>query len=545
MKKWSTPQQIAALLSDLIRIPSISESEAEAEFPLFITQQLSELDYYRQHPEYLQSHPTGDGRTLVTALVKSQIPTARTIIVLSHFDVVEVDCYGDWKPYAFNVEKLTELFHSNKERLPEKVRADIETDDWIFGRGVMDMKCGLALQMSMIERACHGEFDGNLLLLAVPDEEVNSVGMRASIPVLLELAKRHGLEYALLINSESHFGDGDESGRYLEKGSIGKALPGFLCYGKETHVVYPFKGLNGNYMAAEITAELEMDTTFCEHVEGQSTPPPTNLIQHSMMNAYSVTIPYRAVTMSNLLLLEKSVDQLIEPLLDVARRAAARIEQKYHARASAYLGDSSEETNIQVKVMTYEELLRYAHQTYGEEQVTAVIQEALHRNPEADDRGNTSAVVDALSLLCKALSPMIVLFFAPPYYPPNSSYQSQIVTEICNSLSEYALAHHQFELHHANFHSAMTDLSYVGSTSGTISHDRLADNMPLWNKGYSIPLNEMEQLAIPVMNLGPYGKDAHKWTERLNVHYAFVTMPDLLSTCITMALAAGASTQAV
>ena len=45
------------------------------------------------------------------------------------------------------------------------------------GRGTMDMKCGLALQMAMIEQACEERFDGNVLLLAVPDEEVNSVGM--------------------------------------------------------------------------------------------------------------------------------------------------------------------------------------------------------------------------------------------------------------------------------------------------------------------------------------------------------------------------------
>ena len=46
------------------------------------------------------------------------------------------------------------------------------------GRGTMDMKSDLALQMAMIEQACEERFDGNVLLLAVPDEEVNSVGMR-------------------------------------------------------------------------------------------------------------------------------------------------------------------------------------------------------------------------------------------------------------------------------------------------------------------------------------------------------------------------------
>ena len=39
------------------------------------------------------------------------------------------------------------------------MREDIEHGEWLFGRGTMDMKCGLALQMAMIEQACEGRFD--------------------------------------------------------------------------------------------------------------------------------------------------------------------------------------------------------------------------------------------------------------------------------------------------------------------------------------------------------------------------------------------------
>lgn len=55
------------------------------------------------------------------------------------------------------------MFYSHKDELPDHVREDIEHGDWLFGRGTMDMKCGLALQMAMIEQACEGRFDGNVL----------------------------------------------------------------------------------------------------------------------------------------------------------------------------------------------------------------------------------------------------------------------------------------------------------------------------------------------------------------------------------------------
>jgi arginine utilization protein RocB len=38
----------------------------------------------------------------------------------------------------------------------------------------------------------------------------------------------------------------------------------------------------------------------------------------------------------------------------------------------------------------------------------------------------------------------------------------------------------------------------------------------------------LEKLNVPVLNVGPVGRDAHKWTERLNVPFAFETVKDLL-----------------
>ena len=62
----------------------------------------------------------------------------------------------------------------------------------------MDMKAGLAVQFSMLERAMNGEFDGNLLLITVPDEEVNSQGMLEAVPVLKALERIWPSLYSVL-----------------------------------------------------------------------------------------------------------------------------------------------------------------------------------------------------------------------------------------------------------------------------------------------------------------------------------------------------------
>ncbi|PGX41841.1 hypothetical protein COE67_11980, partial [Priestia megaterium] len=181
MGKWQTKEQLTELLCDLVRIPSITGSQAEKIFPDFVVQQLSELSYFQQYPDHLQKNSTEDDRYFVTALVKKASDVKNTVILVSHFDVVDIKDYGRWKEDAFNPEKLTSMFYSHIDGLPIPVRQDMEQGNWLFGRGTMDMKCGLALHMAMIEQACEGKFDGNILLLTVPDEEVNSVGMRAAV----------------------------------------------------------------------------------------------------------------------------------------------------------------------------------------------------------------------------------------------------------------------------------------------------------------------------------------------------------------------------
>ena len=43
-----------------------------------------------------------------------------------------------------------------------------------------------------------------------------------------------------------------------------------------------------------------------------------------------------------------------------------------------------------------------------------------------------------------------------------------------------------------------------------------------------MPFTERAQLDAPVLNVGPFGKDAHKRTERLQVDSAFVEMPQII-----------------
>jgi arginine utilization protein RocB len=528
--KWQTTQQLKQLLCELVHYPSISGSQAEVLLPQYVAQQLGTLDYFQENKEHLQLNPTGDGRYFVTALVKKSEETRDTIVLVSHFDVVDVQDYGAWKDAAFTPEELTKRFYENKESMPLDVQADLETGEWLFGRGVMDMKCGLALHMSLIEQACEGKFNGNLLLLTVPDEEVNSIGMRAAVPILVQMAEKYDLTYKLVLNSEPMFTryPGDKA-NYVYTGSIGKVLPGFYCYGKETHVGEPLAGLNANLMASQMTNALELNADFCEVFGGEVSPPPTNLIQTDLKEDYSVQIPHRAVTLFNLFLQKKSMDEVTSSLLELAKQSAKRIEERYHEQAIrfAQLEKSTPQT-LSVNVLTFAELRSKAIELFGIEKVEQVEQSVLKNETNQDERELTIELVDKLAILCKELAPMIVLFFAPPYYPAVNSSDERLVQQIVASLIEYAHGKHSVQFVQQHYFGGISDLSYVGLQQPLSALQSLTGNMPLWNRGYDLPFDALEQFNVPVLNVGPVGRDAHKWTERLNVPFAFETVKDLL-----------------
>ncbi|HET7628527.1 MAG TPA: M20/M25/M40 family metallo-hydrolase [Bacillales bacterium] len=528
MAQWQTKNQLTELLTQLVEYQSITGSPAEIAISEYLHLRLRELGYFQENPQYLQLHPTADGRKFITALVKKK-RARKTVVLVSHFDVVDVEDYGEWKNLAFRPKELTNEFRRSQD-LPEEVSNDIANGDWLFGRGTMDMKAGIALHMAMIEQACDGRFDGNVMLLSVPDEEVNSTGMIEAVEVLLELAGKYDLSYTACLNSEPIFTSypGDDN-YYVYSGSVGKVLPGFFCYGKETHAGEPFAGLNANFMVSELTRALELNTTFCEQVEGENTPPPTNLMQKDLKDGYSVQSPHSAVTNFNLLTMEQPLENITDQLLKLAGESAERIQKHYLERVKQYnRWQSFDPVDFDIRVLTYEKLWAMAVERYGRDEIERRQAYIIANFKELGDRDLSTRLVFDLAALCKDQSPMIVLFYNPPFYPAVSSRHEPVILRTINHIMEYAHKKHGVSLKHKRFFPGLSDLSFTGMNQTANALYPLVNNMPLYGNGYDLPFDAMRALNIPVMNLGPLGKDAHQWTERLQLDYSFATLPGML-----------------
>jgi arginine utilization protein RocB len=113
-----------------------------------------------------------------------------------------------------------------------------------------------------------------------------------------------------------------------------------------------------------------------------------------------------------------------------------------------------------------------------------------------------------------------------------SSKEDMLIQKTVGEVITHAEAKYQIELKQQHYFPGLCDLSFVQLTDKEQSVTQLTANMPLHGNYYHLPLQEIQSLNIPVLNIGPVGRDPHKWTERLHLPYTFDIFPELLSLSI-------------
>jgi len=525
---WDSPEKLKALLCEIVSWESRTLTIGENEFAYKLKNILQTLSYFQDNPQFIELHDAGLGRNAVTALYKH--PTAtETVVLISHFDTVHTEEYGELEPFAFYPEELTKKLMEPKYKkdLPEAARIDLESGNYLFGRGTMDMKMGLALHMQLIEKASIEQWPINLILTAVPDEEVNSAGMRAAVVELVRLREQYGLSYKLFLNSEPSFSQGPaDINEYIYSGTIGKIMPAALFYGKETHVGEPLKGMTANFIASYMTQHMEWNPIFRETDLGESTPLPVSLQLKDLKMEYSTQTPYRAAALYNVFLLKRTASEVMEIFEQVALEAMMACNQSYKQMC--------EREKVQgvgkVKVLRYEALLEHAIHKLGTEEVASIKRQVLE-NSVWDDREKSIRIVDQLMIRCQELTPATVLLYAPPYYPAINSSDHPLVIQLIELMKKTAKTF-DIEVEQIHYFNGICDLSYVNYSDASNGWTAFERNTPVYGDTYSIPFDAMSALQGPVLNVGPFGKDAHQKTERLHVDSAFKEMPVMLDTLI-------------
>lgn len=530
-------EKIEKLTVELTKILSVVGTKGEIEISEKIYEIFSNMPYYKKNPHLLNLLDFKNdsiGRKNVVVIVKGEkAPSDKTVVLIGHSDTVGISDYAGFEGYATKpyelVEKLKEL------KLPEDARKDLETGNWLFGRGIFDMKCGVATIMTIIEQITENisEFEGNLVFAAVGDEEGSSEGMLSFVSELVKIQEREGFEYLSVVDTDymaPRYEEDDK--KYIYVGTVGKLMPSFYVVGKETHVGQPYKGLDPNLITSGIITMVDKNIEYSDVIEKEVSLPPITLRNRDLKEEYSVQTAKTANLYFNYATHVSTPDMVLQKMKKTAQLAFEDVVELLNERYIKFCSDSNfPHTKLPwiPRVLTYEELYQLVHIELGGK-LEVVIEEyknELLKNEEIDERDFGLKVVEKVHALWSDKDPVVILYYSPPYYPhiyiDGSNFKERLLLE---SVSKAISSHeHGYNVINKKFYPYISDLSFVSAPQDKEILNTLTFNMPAFGSKYDLPIKDMQKLNLPVVNIGPFGKDAHQYTERLEKKYSFNVAP--------------------
>ncbi|WLR98274.1 M20/M25/M40 family metallo-hydrolase [Shinella sumterensis] len=519
-----------ALSLQMTRWPSVTGSPDEAAFSEHLRAHLAETPYFTRHPDQLftiDSHGEPMTRTLV-ALARGT--GRRTVVLAGHFDTVSITNYGALAALACDSEPLTqaliaELRGRPRNRAEEKALADFESGDFIAGRGLLDMKSGLAAGIAALERFVAMEApQGNILFVATPDEENRSRGMRSLRDALPDIARRFDLDIIAGINLDASSCEHDgEEGRAVYLGSIGKFAPFAFVIGRPTHAGYPFDGTSASRIGADIVRAMDTVPELSDEAFGERAPPPVCLEARDVRDGYEVTTPDRVWLSFNWLTHRRRAADILNDfhvVVSGALQSALDTQDAHHAR---FQGGPVAKT--QGVVLTYAEL------------VARLKGDALERLEALDlslSGGNdplkvSREIVAAAAAEAGIEGPAVIIGFGSLHYPLVHLEQAGGAGRTMRTRLQAVMAdtakRHGTSIKFKQIFAGISDMSFFGHRPDAGEAGILAANTPSAAFTDATPAG---LLSFPTVNIGPWGRDYHQKWERVHAPYTFGVLPDLV-----------------
>ncbi|MDQ0339788.1 arginine utilization protein RocB [Caldalkalibacillus uzonensis] len=544
--------EMEQLVKDLISHASVVNTQGEREMAEVLYRYIVELPYFQQRPEQVlltRTYHDYQERYNVIAYVRgSAVQSSETVILMGHFDTVGMDDYGAWQGQATDPDQLKHIIR--EYQLPPEVQAHAHSEDWLFGRGSVDMKSGVASHLYVLKHfAQHPEeLQGNILVVLTSDEEDSSHGIRSALKDLRRIKEKEGFAFIAAINSDytSARYSGDEN-RYIYVGTVGKLLPTFFIAGKETHVGQVFEGFDPNLIISELTREIDYNPLLCDELYGEWTLPPVSLKQTDLKPFYDVQTPLTAFAYYNLFVHSWSPDQVLEKLKAHGLRAFERAIETYQERYELYgklSGTRFDPPPIQPRVYTFEEYYQRVKAQHGStfERTIGDFCQHVVEQQTLDIRSYACRVVEQVWKWDKVKEPVMIVFYSNLYIPrvavsEQTAEGSRLIRAIGQAV-EQVQPDCPKPIVMKKFYPYISDMSYMALSDGEQSIHTYEQNVPVWGERYRLNVEDIRAINVPVCNIGPYGFDAHKKFERLELTYSLEIVPLLTYSVIRHLLAA-------
>lgn len=532
---------IIKLTDDLVQIESVVNTTGEIDVATHLYEHLKSFPYFQQNPEQLIISRTVNDeveRYNVLAFVKgTKRPSGKTVILMGHTDTVGIEDYNHLKDKACYPSSLMEAL--KEEPLPDLIKQQLDSGDWHFGRGVLDMKSGVASHVFLLQYYSEHpeELAGNLLLLAECDEEDSSHGVLSSLKDLKKWREEHGFEYIALINSDfvAPRYDGDPN-RYIYKGTVGKLLPSFYITGYETHAGSAFEGLDPNFIAAELTRQISYNPDLCDEAYGETPVPPVSLKQTDLKPTYTIQTALSAYVYYNFFIHTWSPKQVLSMLKEQAEIAfenALTLLRDRHRRFCEKSGQTWTPLPWKTRVLIYEDMKKELVAEHGEAFLSHMRQfkEQLLQDKSLDVRMFSARVVEEEVKWMKDRSPAIILFYSSLYSPRielvGKDEREQNLIAALEEAVESVQPHYPHPIVTRNFFPYVCDMSCVALSDDEEGILAIEENNPSWGSKHYVEYQDIRDINVPCINIGPYGYDAHNRFERMEIAYSTEVVPSV------------------
>ncbi|MGU9967285.1 M20/M25/M40 family metallo-hydrolase [Bacillus velezensis] len=537
LSKMLPEEKIEAITKSLVALNSINGTLGEGKKADYIKDMIKSFPYFQENPSHVweQAIPEDPyGRKNIFAFIEGNGDSLNTVIYHAHLDTVGIEDFGPLKDIAFDSDRLAEYF-SNYE-FDRDVQRDARSGEWMFGRGSVDMQSGIAVHLANLLHFSEqrDQLPGHILFMANPDEESQHSGILTSISELKRLKQEKQLRYLAAINNDfiTPLYEGDTT-RYIYTGAAGKLLPCFAIYGREVHVGDTLSGIDPNLIASEITRRVHNNIHMAENIEGELVLPPTCLYQRDNKEAYNVQTAVSSYVYFNYFIYEKTAKEVMDQLTAVADEACKETERKL----SDYYDEYCERTSLPKKEMSWNVQV-YSLEDYLKRlrsrgiDPAQCIEQAFKTYEHLELRMRCFKAVEELQKLDPEQGAKVIIFYAPPYLPHNylkeESTRDRLLQHVIQEAVDKTAASTGETFVFKKFFPYLADGSFLSLHETDEEVSAFTDNFPGWDVIGTIPFKEIRELNIPSVNIGVYGKDGHKWTERVYKPYTFHVLPELI-----------------
>ena len=536
-------EKVKKLTTEMVNIPSINHAGdgGEAKVAKYVNDFYAKLPYFQAHPEqnYMFSNLEEKDRMSNIAYLKgTKGDSKRCVIMIGHIDTVGVDDYGTFWEKAFRPDLLPEQFLSMK--VPQEVIDDIKSGEFMFGRGALDMKSGVAGHMTIMEYFAEhlDELDGYVMHVAECDEEDMSGGIIAALDEMVKIKQKEGLQYIACINADysTNYNPGDEN-RYIYYGCIGKTLPSYVVFGKEAHVGQSFAALDPNLLLAEITRKISLNVDYSDIAYGEICVPPISLKQADTKVGYTVQTALVAYGYYNYFTHGMTPTQVLYNAKQVAIDAMDDVIKYLNRQYMRFCNISKVKFTPlpwKTRVLTYKEYYEEIKANRGQEFVDAMdkfMKELHESDPGMDLRVYGNTVIQEMWKWMDDKSPCIVVYFGSLYSAniemTGKTPMEKALLDAVEDAVEKVRPEAGRQIKTRMFYPYIADSSFMAVGGDPSTVDDLNDNMPSSKYKYFHDISKIREIDVPVVNIGTFGRDGHMVTERVDMKQTFENVPNI------------------